>query len=205
MRLRGLRMPTILVVTACCGWAVVQGIDIVWFQIDAQRTAAGDRRGDGLQAWAGTTGLASLALQAGSRAQVDFADVNRLQQRHDRLAALLAVRPAAARSWIALAELRHALQQPPARVASAFQMSALTGPNEAGTMYQRALFGLLRWENSVPALRARAVVDFCGLTVFDPSQFRIVLATKTGDVRAQIRDRLTDHGCAARLVTAIGL
>lgn len=204
MRIRDLRFLTVVVIAAACGWTVIQGVALVSYRV-SQFSAAGGQRTEALDTWTDRLGLASLALEDLLRAQANPADRNELRQRQALLARLLAVRPAASQSWIALASVQNSLAMPSGAIAGSFQMSALTGPNEGEAMFQRSLLGVLLWERIPAGVRARATTDLCGLTVFDPVRFRILLTVKSEEVRADIRENLTSSGCPPRIVELIGL
>jgi hypothetical protein len=205
MKVRELRFLTVVIVALACGWTVAQGFGLVRYYASA-RAASDDAARRALQEnWRGNTGVSTLALSAALRNAVNPADVNELNKRHDLLSALLAVKPTASQSWLALAAVRNSLGMPPAGVVEAFDMSALTGPNEGAMMFQRSLFGLLLWERLDTEAQARSVLDLCGLTVFDPGRFRLVLATKSVDVRGEIQNRLQSAGCPPRIVASVGL
>lgn len=184
-------------------WAVAQGIDIVRFA--AVGMASANDSGVALEPFARKAGLASAALSAMLRAPGGPDALEALHRREDLLTRYLGVRPLASQDWASLAATRNALAATPASIDSAFLMSALTGPNEADVMAQRALSGLVMWERASAESRDRALIDLCGLNVTDPSRLRLVLSAKSTTVRAEIRAGLIAQRCAARLITALGL
>lgn len=205
LRMRALRLATVVFVVACCGWTVLQGVGIVRYRVALEIDAADSGQAGPAGPWSGKAGLASVALEDALRANTDAGDLDALKGRELLLTRLLAVRPAAPQSWASLAAVRNSLAMPRESVVGALQMSALTGPNEGDVSLQRALLGVLTWEGNPPATHARTVTDLCGLMVFDPAKPRLLLAVKTDEVRSDIRDRLMAHGCPDRIVAAIGL
>lgn len=178
MRLRDGRTLTALGAAAVALWAVTQGIGILRLEAAGAAVVAAPVEADALAA---------------------------LHRREDLLQQTLQVRPMASQEWLSLAAARNALAMTPASIDGAFMMSALTGPNEADVMAQRALLGLVVWDKASAATRARTAIDLCGLSVTEPSRLRLVVSAHSEAVRADIRSALVAHGCAARMIGRIGL
>jgi len=178
MRRLDIRTLTAAVAGLAALWAVTQGIGIL--RSDAARASA-------------------------SRAPADIATMDGLHQREEALSQALRARPMGSQNWASLAAVRNALAMTPGSVDGAFLMSALTGPNEAEVMAQRALLGLAIWDKASAGTRARALTDLCGLNVTDPSRLRLLLSARSESTRAEIRGGLVDHGCTGRAIACLGL
>ena len=205
MRLRGLRFLTSVVVVVACGLTAWRGADFIRYSLAAQSIDTTKDPAAALTAWAAAPGLAAPALETLLRLPVNAADADALRRRAALLAQLLAVRPIQAQSWLELAAARSSMVMPAPRIAAAFSMSEVTGPNEGAVMFQRALFGVLLWEALTPDSRAGAIRDLVGLTAFNPTQFRIVLSAKPAATRAQVRAALIAAACPPQRIEAIGL
>ena len=204
MRLGKIRLLTVIVVVLGSGWAVTQGVNVLWFQIVSQRASASEDQRQTLLDWSDKAGLASLALAQAMRAPLDPTDPKQLQERRDLLVKLLAVRPVESEPWMALATVRQAMGAPAAEVDSAYRMSVLTGPNEGGAMVQRALFGILNWDDISAEKRTRTMIDLCGLDIADLTGFQIVMAVKAEQSRDDIGAAMIANGCTARTTSHFG-
>lgn len=200
-----LRYLTAVTMIVACGGAVLQGGEFVAFRWSAAGLAAAEDPLQAVAAWRDQTGLASLAIAEALRAPVDAGDLAKAHQRETLLIDYLSARPGASQSWIALAALRYSVGASAAAIASAFQMSAVTGPNEELAMTQRALFGLLQWESLSPAIRERAMVDLCGEAVANIGRLRLVLSVKSDAVQSAMRAGLRANGCRDSFLRQIGL
>jgi hypothetical protein len=205
MRVRELRFLTTVVVIAACGLTVARGWDFVRYSLAAQSAGAETNPSDVLGAWTADPGLTSLALEAMLRARQNPADTQAIGSRSDILSNLLSVRPMLSQSWLELAAARNSVKMPPDRVADAFAMSELTGPNEGAVMARRALLGIVMWGSLSPEARATAVRDIIGMTTFNALQFRIILSAKPDATRAGIRAALVTAGCDDKKIESIGL
>jgi hypothetical protein len=196
---------TIVVAGAGCGWTAVQGVGYVRYDMTSQMAAAVPPDAGSLALWTATPGLASVALDALLRGPADNAGSDALQKRADLLARLLTIKPSASQAWLSLAAVRNALAMPQDKVDAAFTMSGLTGPAEGAVMLERSLLGILLWEKSSPAVRARTATDLCGLSLFDPGKIRLVMTTKTEAARTEIRAGLEANACSRKTIKMVGL
>jgi hypothetical protein len=199
------RFATAIVVVAGCGWTMLRGADYIRLRWSSADLASADDPLQAVAAWRDKTGLASFAIAEALRAPVDAGALDKAHRRETLLSEFLSARPGSSQFWIALAALRYSVGAPTAAVASAFKMSAMTGPNEETAMNQRALFGLLQWDNLPPDIRERAAIDLCNEATRNIGQLRLVVSVKSDAVRTAIRDGLTAGGCAASFLDHIGL
>ena len=205
MRMRELRFLTSVVVIAACGLTVVRGWDFVRYSLAAQSIGAEKNASDVLGAWTADPGLTSLALETQLRTRQNSADTAAIEARSAALDNLLSVRPMLSQSWLELAAARNSIKLPPEKVAAAFAMSELTGPNEGAVMARRSLLAVVLWESLPSEARASAVRDIAGMADFNALQFRIILSTKPEETRAGIRAALEAAGCDAKRIASIGL
>jgi hypothetical protein len=205
MRVRDLRFLTTAIIIASCGLVAVRGLAFVRYQLATQSLAKSKNLNNILGQWTDQPGVSSLALEEALRVRTEPDDIQGIQTRRDQLTDLLSVRPTAAQSWLALAAVQNSLGTPPQKLVDVFSMSALTGPNEGASMYQRSLLGLLWWESFTADAQARTITDVIGLTVFDPRQLRTILSAKPEKTRAQIRAALESNGCPPKKIENIGL
>jgi hypothetical protein len=109
--------------------------------------------------------------------------------------------PTSTATWLALAEVRLARNDPKERMLAAFRMSALTGSHEGFFMMRRAVFGLEHWTD-LPDPDRRIVVRDLLATVGPAHRFetryRRVLAAKSEAERDDIRAALTASGLATK-------
>ena len=94
---------------------------------------------------------------------------------------------------------------------AALSLSTLTGPNEAGVMAERGVFGLSLWESLSADFRNRTVVDLAGAMAGGwfpdavAESARAVLAGKPDEVRRDVADRLRAAGVTEQRLADIGL
>jgi len=205
MRTRFMRLLTLAVMIAACGWAFMQGVGYVRYEMAREIAEADPRETGALASWTRTPGLASTALDALLHVPANNGDPESLRQRADMLERLLVIKPGGSQAWLSLAAVRSQLALPQDRIDAAFTMSGLTGPAEGAVMLERSLLGVLIWERSSPAVRARTAIDLCGLSLFDPARIRLVMTTKTDAVRAEIRSSLEAGACSPKTIAIVGL
>ena len=123
---------------------------------------------------------------------------------------IAAVTPASTSAWQALAEIRKAQGAPMETVLPAFRMSALTGSHEGYFATQRAIFGLLNW-NELPdsdrQIVIRDIVTSVGPENGAPGgRYRRILAAKPEPERNEIKAALLSSGRATPYVReALGI
>jgi hypothetical protein len=117
--------------------------------------------------------------------------------------------PTSTATWLALAEVRLARNEPKERMLAAFRMSALTGSHEGFFMMRRAVFGLEHWTDLPDGDRRIVVRDL--LATVEPAyrfevRYRGLLAAKSEAERDDIRAALTASGLATKdLLQSLGI
>jgi hypothetical protein len=202
---RCLRLLTTLLVLGLCGFAVSRGWSVVRF---AEARSSG---GDAVRAWIGAPGLTTAALRASLGRAFAAGDVGMVRQRADDLAALIAVRPLSATSWLSLAGMWLVEGEPHDKVLAALRMSWVTGPNEDRLVWDRGVFGLLEWDFLSPDARQRTIRDLAGaLTGSVVEDWQIAALEKAllrrSDVfRREIGRGLLSAGAPAAALSRLGL
>lgn len=191
------RLLTAALVTAACGWSVLEGARLLRFEF-----AGPDARA----AFRDMPGLGSVALAAELRRAVAAGQAPSTES----LEALLARAPLAGELWLDLAAARLAAGRPFAQVESALAMAHLSAPREARELLRRASFGLAHWQAFDPATRARLAADLAQGFAYASGPERAALAalaaTALPDERADLAARLSARGEeAAEILRALGL
>jgi hypothetical protein len=202
-----MRLVSALMVILACGFAMVRGWDVVEFAIAQRSIDPHSEASDSLREWTEVPGVAGAARQA-LLVHMGSGDAGK---RTEALASLLEVRPLASLYWLSLAGMRvvgGALQE---QVLSALMMSRITGPNEAGVMVQRGIFGLLQWEMLPEQVRVQTARDLAGAMVEGSmtdgaiTVIRGVLARKVDETRSEIAGMLALEQVSSARLAQIGL
>src|SRR5690349_10255284 len=117
------------------------------------------RREEIASAWAGVAGVASTALKAKLKDNLDPSDWKASNKRRDDLSALLAITPVSSGDWLSLARQGLLTAQPRAQILASLLLSWVTGPNEGYVMAERGNFGLSLWEVLSSDLRSHVLAD----------------------------------------------
>ena len=205
MHSRGPWLATAIIAVAACAWTATQGLGLVRYQAASERWVSQPANVDVLLPWIAETGVAAMAIEAVLRAPTGGGGPDAVRNREDMLVRLLTIKPAASHAWLSLAAVRNALAMSPDKVDAAFTMSGLTGPSEGAVMLERSLLGILVWERSSMAVRARTMTDLCGVPAFEPSKYRLLLSIKAEATRAEIRAAMEANACPARTIKLVGL
>jgi len=204
-----MRILTSLSIIIICALTAVWGWEIA--QFSRARLAAGTAGPEILRPWVGTPGLTgptlenSLTMLAGSDTDAE------LRRQSDELTALLSVRPLSAGNWLALAALRLESAAPAEAVQGALTMSWLTGPNEGGLMWRRAVFGLLHWETFPEEAHRGTIRDLAGAmlggvaTGDEVTTASRLLDHKSRETRTRITELLRASGLHDKELERLGL
>jgi hypothetical protein len=200
MRLRELRSLTAMALLGLFAFAMSGGWSIIRFSAARAVVASSASAAGALQSWTKAPGLSISALEA-SATPVDGArDIQSSLKRTDELAALLAVEPMSASSWLSLADMRLITGQPPGKVLAALAMSSIVGPNENDVMLDRGLFGILQWEMLPSEVRQRTITDLSGAILSgnyaarERKSVADALASKSDAARKEITELLRAEG-----------
>ena len=203
------RFGTILLLIGPCVFAAVQGRHLTAFA--AARDAAGADKEAAMRRWFDTPTVAVDAFDTALRGLAGVSGPETARRRAALLTQSLSLRPLSAVTWLSLAGMRLADGDPLADVLAALNMSSVTGPNEAGVMWQRGVFALLQWDWLPPDFRQRAITDLAGplaaqiLFDGDAALASSVLAGKTPEARNEIAAMLQAQGVTADTLRRIGL
>jgi hypothetical protein len=197
MRDGHIRLVTIVVVAALCGFAIVRGWSALAYSFAAARAESSVSRSDVLSPWTSTPGVASLAREALLQRQISPRDKDAAAAELERQASLLSIRPLLSQVWLSTAAMRLFSGVTTDKVEGAILMSSLTGPNEGYVMMSRGIFGLTLWDSLRPEVRRNALTDV-GVpaavgTMFTQQEWNnfrtslaAVLGTKTPAARREI-------------------
>jgi hypothetical protein len=207
------RLATAAFVLLLSSWAVVQGCRIVAFGAGRDNPPG---KGDNFRTRqpppvaSGTAAAKSGAGTPDAQTSPGAGMVDG-RGRADRLFARLAARPLSSTDWLSLAGAWTMSGARQDQILSALTMSYLTGPNEGAVMLERALFGVLSWENLPEDMRDRTIHDLAGAlleTEITRGGFAItrsVLVAKPPDVRSRIAEMLLAEHAPAQMLAQIGL
>jgi hypothetical protein len=207
-----MRFFVALAITATCAITMFHGWRIASFaHARMQATNSHDGQPADLTRWFGAPGITAAALEASLPNMTDATDIEGARARERRVEEIAAVRPLSASTWLALAGLRLVTGAPYRQVLDALAMSSIAGPNEAGIMLQRGIFGLLQWENLPTDARRRTITDLSGVLLSTTIQdedilpAKNVLREKSTQTRHEVADLLRDDGVPASEITRLGL
>src|SRR5262249_43283709 len=211
MGLRDIRTLTALVVIGLSAWTISYGWSILRFSYASATAISPEARPAAVGSWAGTRGIAGVALEASLTAAAAATDLDTLGARGRQLAARLSGRPMSSMSWLSLASIRFLSGQPLDKVLAALTLSSVTGANEGQAMSRRGVFGLWQWENMPSHVRRQMAADLAvsmreramssgeQMTVYE------ILVGKPADTRREIADLLRADGLSAQDLRRIGL
>src|SRR5262245_19537355 len=207
-----IRLLTAFALIAMSGLAVAQGWAIVHFSLAMMNTASPDERGEVVNTWRTTSGIASTALQADLTDEINATDIIAVTRQREVLSAILSIRPLSSMEWLSLAGAQLATNQSMEDVLASLRLSTLTGPNEAYVMVQRAVFGVLLWEHLTPELKGSGARDLVPI-LFSRTQaegvqsgkLQAVLSTKPEGVRKELGEALRAVGLSGDIERRLGL
>ena len=162
-----------------------------------------------LSAWAGFPGLAAEARDVAIRTSLQKVSDDTIRQ-DVAVDPLLSMHPLSPGNWLTLASQELTFGRPPSEWEHAVVMSSITGPNEGSVMWQRAMLGVLEWEQMSDDARRRTIVDLAGVVAEGgiddaaTSLTRSVLLRKPREIRSAIAHDLAANGLSEVQLAAIG-
>jgi hypothetical protein len=197
---RAVRFITAIVVIGVCGFAVARGWNFICFSLVAMDKSA-ENREERVHAWTAAPGVASAAWK------IVLPGLTAADSLRDGLSAVLSIKPLSSPDWLSFSGLQLSTDQPIETVVKSFELSMLTGPNEAEVMANRGIFGLSVWDALPAHLKDRTVTDLAVGTIAAgaTSKLRTALAAEPDNVRSELRTRLMAEELSPKELEEIGL
>src|SRR5262249_34009879 len=170
------------------------GWGIVHFSLAMANIDSSEKRAEIVNRWGDAPGVASTALQAELRENIDTSDAKAADGRRAALSSILSIKPLSSADWLSLSGIQFVADQPMVQVLGSLKLSVITGPNEGNVMADRGTFGVSIWDSLSSDLRRRAARD---LVAADPSAYwkiRSVLSGESERVRNELRESLLATG-----------
>ena len=195
-----IRFWTTIAIVGICGFAIARGWSIVHFSLATAKIDVFENWTEALRPWTAVPGVASVALQAELKEDINISDPEAADGRRETFYSILSIRPSSSLSWLSLAGLQWVTHQPLERVLESLRLSMLTGPNEGYAMAERGIFGLSLWEGLPPDLKSRVVIDLANAEIEtkEKEKFRTVLSGQTVEVRNELREALLTSGLSSK-------
>ena len=200
-----IRLLTAIALIAMSGLSVAQGWRIVHFSLATMNIDSSEKRAEITNAWRAVPGLASQALQADLADEPKSSDVIAAYRQREVLSAILSIKPLSSMDWLSLSGMQFVTDQPMEQVLGSLKLSAITGPNEAYVMTERAIFAVSLWEDLSSDLKDRAAKDMGPMiSPRTPEEgaargkFQAVLSTKPERVRNELQKALLATGVAPK-------
>jgi hypothetical protein len=201
MWIRAVRFITAVAVIGVCGFAVARGWNFTRFSLIAMDKSA-ESREERVRAWTAAPGVASAAWK------IVLPGLTATDSLRDGLSAVLSIKPLSSPDWLSFSGLQLSTDQSIETVVKSFELSMLTGPNEAEVMANRGIFGLSIWDALPARLKDRTVTDLAVGTIAAgaTSKLRTALAAEPdNNVRSELRTRLMAEGLSPKELEEIGL
>jgi len=195
-----IRFWTAIVLIGICGFSVARGWSIVHFSLATANIDVFENWTEAFRPWTAVPGVASVALQAELKEDINFSDPKAANGRRETFSSILSIRPSSSVSWLSLSGLQWVTHQPRERVLGSFRLSMLTGPNEGYVMAERGIFGVSLWESLSPDLKSRVVIDLARAEIEtkEKERFRTVLSGQPVEVRNELREALLATGLSPK-------
>ena len=195
-----IRLLTAIALIGICGFALARGWGIVHFSLDSAK-----KRPDITARWAAAPDVASAALRAEVRANINISDAKAANSRREALASILSIKPMSSIDWLSLSGVKFDTDQPVEQVLGSLRLSAITGPNESYVMTERAIIAVSLWEDLPSDLKSRAAIDI-GPMIFPrtpaegevAARLRAVVSRKPEWVSNELRKALLAAGFAPK-------
>jgi hypothetical protein len=200
MWIRTARFITAIVVIAFCGFAVATGWNFTRFSLITMDKSA-ENREERVRAWTAAPGVSAAAWK------IVLPGLTATDSLRDGLSAVLSIKPLSSPDWLSFSGLQLSTDQPIEAVVESFELSMLTGPNEAEVMANRGIFGLSIWDVLPTRLKDRTVTDLVVGTVSSGgaiTKLRTALSAEPEKVRSELRTRLLAEGLPPKDLKAIG-
>lgn len=199
MRIRYSRLLTAVVIIGVSWWPVWEGTNVIRYSRAVTKSE--------IRQWTSVPGVASSAAEDALTYVDDTSDAETIIKRRDELADILEKAPLSSLIWLKFAEARVSANDPASKVLEAFDLSALTGPNEGYMITQRGLFGIWQWERLPPAAKTRTINDLSTSQISDTklAWLKTTLSEKTEPVRQEIRKALQAQGFSEKNLARLGL
>jgi hypothetical protein len=196
MWMRAVRFMTAIAVIGICGFAAARGWSIMRFSL-VMMDKSSENREETVLTWTAVPGVASTAWHAVLKSTINF--------QRDGLAAALSIKPLSSLDWLWLSGLQLATDQPIDTVLESLELSMLTGPNEAGVMAERGIFGLSVWDALPEHLKDRTLTDLALGTISSArAKLETALSAEPEKVRSELRTRLIAEGLSPKDLEQIG-
>jgi hypothetical protein len=196
--LAGIRFSTAIIIIAICTCSIVYGVGILRFSLASAGSSGNVAQS--LHPWTTVPGIAAAALESELTEKIDPFDAAAAKRRREKLAAILAIEPLHSTEWLLLSDVQLRTDQPMDAVFGSLLLSIMTGPNEGYVMMDRGIFGASLWEWSAAELKSRAASDLAWGDMPDRKKLGAVLATKSAEVRNELRSAMLATGLSPEQV-----
>jgi hypothetical protein len=200
-----IRLWTTIAIIGICGFAVARGWEIVHFSLAMADVDSSDKRAEITNTWAAAPDVASVALQADLKDNIDVSGPMAAIRRREVLSLILSIKPLSSMDWLTLSRMQLVTDQPIKQVLGSFKLSMLTGPNEASVMAGRGIFGISIWDSLPQDLKSHVAVDLgpiiLGRTPAEGElggQVRAIISGESDRVRNELREALLATGVAPK-------
>jgi hypothetical protein len=191
-----IRFWTAIAFIGSCGFSMTRGWDIVHFSLATAKVDVFENLEEVFNPWSAVPGVASAALQAELREEINISDPKAANGRRETFSSILSIKPSSSLDWLSLSGLRWATHQPIEQVLGSLKLSMLTGPNEGYVMAERGIFGVSLWDSLSPDLKRGVVSDLAGAEM--NQKFRTVLSKQPVSVKNELRDALLATGLSPK-------
>src|SRR5262249_51528218 len=100
-----MRLLTAIVLIGICGLAAARGWGIVRFSL-AMANIDSEKRAEVINSWTAAPDVASVALRADLRQEIDASDPQAVEGRREALSSMLSIKPLSSIDWLSLSVIR---------------------------------------------------------------------------------------------------
>lgn len=195
-----IRLFTAIAMIGICGFSVAQGSRIVHFSLATVNIDSSEKRAEIINAWTAAPDVASAALQAKLKENINISDPKAANGRREALASILSIKPLSSVDWLSLSGVQFVTDQPMEQVLRSLELAMLTGPNEGYVTVERGIFGVSIWENLSPYLKKLVASDLASGEINDEKiqRFQTVLSAKPERMRKELREALLASGLSPK-------
>ena len=192
------RLWTAVVMIGICGFSIARGLGIVHFSLATAAVDSPEKRAEIIDTWSAAPDVASNALRADLRDQIDPSDQKAANRRRQTFSALVSIKPMSSYNWLSLSGLQLITDQPMEQVFDSLELSMLTGPNEGYLMAERGIYGVSLWERLSPDLKRRVAADLTVDEYPDIQKIRAFVSTQPEEVRNELSEALIATGLSPK-------
>jgi hypothetical protein len=189
-----IRLWTAIALIGICGFSVTRGWVIVHFSFAMANPDSSEKRDEIINSWSSVPEVASAALQAELREQIDVSDQKAANSRREALSSILTIKPLSSVDWLSLSGWQLVTDRPMEQVFESLDLSMVTGPNEGYVKAERGIFGVSLWLRLSADLKRRVATDLAAGEIIGNEKLRAALSAQPARVRNELQAAMLGTG-----------